>query len=44
MLNNYADAIQEHISECVEDLDSIHQLLKQLSWTRVKRKGAERLL
>jgi uncharacterized protein YutE (UPF0331/DUF86 family) len=44
MLNNYADAIQEHISECVEDLDSIHQLLKQRSWTRVERKGAERLL
>ena len=44
MLNNYADAIQEHVSECVEDLDSLHQLLKERSWTRVERKGAERLL
>ena len=44
MLNNYADSIQEHVSECVEDLDSLHQLLKQRSWTRVERKGAERLL
>ncbi len=44
MLNNYADSIQEHVNECVEDLDSLHQLLKQRSWTRVERKGAERLL
>lgn len=44
MLNNYVYSIQEHVNECVEDLDSIHQLLKQRSWTRVERKGAERLL
>ena len=44
MLNNYANSIQEHVNECVEDLDSLHQLLKQRSWTRVERKGAERLL
>lgn len=44
MLNNYVSAIQEHVNECVEDLDSIHQLLKERSWTRVERKGAERLL
>lgn len=44
MLNNYADAIQEHINECVEDLDSLNKLLKDRSWTRVERKGAERLL
>lgn len=42
MLNKYADAIQEHVSECVEDLNSLHQLLKERSWTRVERKGAER--
>ncbi len=44
MLNNYADSIQEHVNECVEDLDSIHQLLKQRSWTLVERKGADGLL
>jgi len=44
MLNNYISAIQEHVNECVEDLDSINQLLKERSWTRVERKGAERLL
>ena len=44
MLNNYADAIQEHVNECVEDLESIHQLLHERTWTRVERKGAERLL
>ena len=44
MLNNYADTIQEHVSECVEDLESLHKFLKERSWTRVERKGAERLL
>ncbi len=44
MLENYVDAIQEHVNECVEDLDSINKLLKERSWTRVERKGAERLL
>ncbi len=44
MLNNYADSIQEHVNECVEDLESLHKLLKERSWTRVERKGAERLL
>ena len=44
MLNNYVDAIQEHINESVEDLDSLHQILQTRSWTRVERKGAERLL
>ena len=38
MRNKYADAIQEHVSECVEDLNSLHQLLKQHSWTRVSVK------
>jgi len=44
MLDPYIDAIQKHINECVEDLNSIHDLLKQRSWTRVERKAAERLL
>nr|ALK44220.1 hypothetical protein [Colwellia sp. C1] len=44
MLNNYVDAIQEHVNESVEDLDSLHQILQKRSWTRVERKGAERLL
>ncbi|MGB0937623.1 MAG: type VII toxin-antitoxin system HepT family RNase toxin [Colwellia sp.] len=44
MLNNYVSAIQEHINECIEDLESLHQLLKERSWTRLERKGAERLL
>jgi uncharacterized protein YutE (UPF0331/DUF86 family) len=44
MLNIYVDAIQQHVNESVEDLDTIHEILKQRSWTRVERKGAERLL
>ena len=44
MLDNYVDAIQQHVNECVEDLDSIYLLLKVRTWTRVERKGAERLL
>ena len=44
MLNNYAEAIQEHVNECVEDLDTINQILKERVWTRVERKGAERLV
>ena len=44
MLNSYVDAIQQHVNESVEDLDSLHDLLKERSWTRIERKGAERLL
>ncbi|WP_428357395.1 type VII toxin-antitoxin system HepT family RNase toxin [Methyloprofundus sp.] len=44
MLNIYVDAIQQHVQESVEDLDTLHDILKQRSWTRVERKGAERLL
>ena len=44
MLDSYIDAIQQHVNESVEDLDSINQILKGRSWTRVERKGAERLL
>ncbi len=44
MLDNYRDAIQQHVNESVEDLDSLHLILQQRAWTRVERKGAERLL
>jgi len=44
MLNSYVDAIQQHVNESVEDLDTIYEILKDRSWTRVERKGAERLL
>jgi len=44
MLDSYIDAVQQHVKESVEDLDSINQILKARSWTRVERKGAERLL
>jgi len=44
MLNTYKEAIQQHVNESVEDLEIIHTLLQQRSWTRIERKGAERLL
>jgi len=44
MLNTYKDAIQQHINESIEDLDDIYDILQQRSWTRIERKGAERLL
>jgi uncharacterized protein YutE (UPF0331/DUF86 family) len=44
MLNAYIDSMEEHVNECVEDLNSLYQLLQTRSWTRVERKGAERLL
>jgi len=44
MLNTYKDAIQQHINESVEDLENIYDILQQRSWTRIERKGAERLL
>lgn len=44
MLDSYVDAIQQHINESVEDLESIYDILQNRSWTRVERKGAERLL
>ena len=44
MLNAYIDAIQQHVNESVEDLDSIYILLQERSWTRIERKGAERLI
>ena len=44
VLNAYIDSMQEHINESVEDLDSLQDLLKERSWTRVERKGGERLL
>ncbi len=44
MLNTYIDAIQQHVNESTEDLETLHVILKQRAWTRVERKGAERLL
>ncbi len=44
MLNTYIDAIQQHVNENTEDLETLHAILQQRSWTRVERKGAERLL
>jgi len=44
MLNTYVDAIQQHVNESVEDLETLTDILKQRAWTRVERKGAERLL
>lgn len=44
MLNNYTQAIEQHVNESVEDLDTLYDILQQRSWTRVERKGAERLL
>ena len=44
MLEHYVDALRQHINESTEDLDSIHELLRSRSWTRIERKGAERLL
>lgn len=40
----YVDAIQQHVNESVEDLETLYDILKTRSWTRVERKGAERLL
>ena len=44
MLNTYVDAIQQHVNESTEDLETLNTILTQRSWTRVDRKGAERLL
>jgi len=44
MLNMYVDAIQQHVNESVEDLDTLYNILTERTWTRVERKGAERLL
>ena len=44
MLNTYVEAIQQHVNESVEDLETIYNILQERSWTRVERKGAERLL
>jgi len=44
MLNTYVDAIQQHVNESTEDLETLYAILQERSWTRVERKGAERLL
>lgn len=30
MLNNYVDAIQEHVNESVENLNSLHHILQNV--------------
>ncbi len=44
MLNMYVDAIQQHVNESVEDLETLYTILQERAWTRIERKGAERLL
>jgi len=44
MLNTYVDAIEQHVNESVEDLETINLILQERQWTRIERKGAERLL
>jgi len=44
MLSAYVDAIVQHVNESVEDLESLHEVLQERSWTRIERKAAERLL
>lgn len=44
MLNTYVEAIEQHINESVEDLETIYLILQERRWTRIERKGAERLL
>jgi uncharacterized protein YutE (UPF0331/DUF86 family) len=44
MLNPYVESIQQHVNESVEDLETIYVILQERSWTRVERKGAERLI
>ncbi|WP_440875559.1 type VII toxin-antitoxin system HepT family RNase toxin [Thalassotalea sp. PLHSN55] len=44
MLDSYVDAIQQHVNESIEDLELLNELLKDRNWTRVERKGAERLI
>ena len=43
-MHSYVVAIQEHVDEITEDLDTIYDLLQSRTWTRIERKGAERLL
>jgi uncharacterized protein YutE (UPF0331/DUF86 family) len=40
----YVEAIQQHVNESVEDLETLHIILQERTWTRIERKGAERLL
>ena len=44
MLETYIAAIQQHVDETIEDLDSLYEILQHRAWTRLERKGAERLL
>lgn len=40
----YTHAIQQHVNESVEDLEALHQIMLERSWSRIERKGAERLV
>jgi uncharacterized protein YutE (UPF0331/DUF86 family) len=44
MPNAYVEAIQQHVNESVEGLETIYLILQERSWTRVERKGAERVI
>ncbi len=44
MLDTYVAAISLHVNETIEDLNTIYDILQQRNWSRVERKGAERLL
>ncbi len=44
MLDTYVEAIQQHVNESIEDLEMLNIVLQERSWTRIERKGAERLL
>ena len=40
----YISAIQEHVADCIEDLDSLAEIAEHREWTRIERKAVERLL
>ncbi len=44
MLSAYKDAIQQHINESCQDLEELNQILQTRNWSRLERKGAERLI
>ena len=44
MLSAYKDAIQQHINESCQDLEELNLILQTRNWTRLERKGAERLI
>lgn len=44
MLSAYKDAIQQHINESCQDLEELNRILQTRNWSRLERKGAERLI